>query len=454
MATAEDNELLTRVGPGTPMGQLLRRYWIPAAMSSEVAEPGGQPLRVRLLGENLIAYRGVDGKPALVDEACPHRGASLYFARNEEGPDGGCGLRCVYHGWQFAADGTCLDMPSVAPGSRFKERVRLPSYPVHESGGLLWAYMGPRETMTPFRNFGTDELAEGEAVVRKTITRCNWVQAMEANLDSSHTSWVHWFHGQEDIPDDGTDEPGYHSTQMLWRFWNHDRRPRLEVQDEWYGFRYTGLRTTPNGHTHSRVTCYVMPWAVLVATNPFGTRMSVHVPIDDYTTFNYAILNQKIVYPERFQGRQALLDPTPFRQVGDLFSSSGVIERDLTAENEYGFDRSMMGGVSFTGVPDFAAQDFMVTESMGPIVDRTKEHLTTSDLAISRMRAQLLSAARGLAAGIEPPALADGEGSRDFRTIRSAEKVLEEGEDWRRLGTDDDPVVQETLGLTAARRTQ
>ncbi|HEY1666228.1 MAG TPA: Rieske 2Fe-2S domain-containing protein, partial [Trebonia sp.] len=224
MLRAEENEILTRVGPGTLMGELLRRYWTPACLSAEIPAPGSPPVRVRLLGENLVAFRDTRGRAGLVQENCPHRGASLYFGRNEE-----ASLRCVYHGWAFDVDGKCVDMPSEpAP---FCEKVRIRAYPVHESGGIAWAYLGPRESMTPFRDFGTDGRDAGEFIAAKQLTTCNWVQAMEGNLDTSHISHLHQFEGIDDIPDDGSDKPGYPSNAMSWKFWRHDRAPRLEVDD-------------------------------------------------------------------------------------------------------------------------------------------------------------------------------------------------------------------------------
>ena len=280
MLKAEDNEILTRVGPGTLMGELLRRYWTPACLSAEIPEPGSPPARVRLLGENLVAFRDTRGRVGLVQENCPHRGASLYFGRNED-----ASLRCVYHGWAFDVDGNCVDMPSEpAP---FCEKVRMKSYPVHESGGIVWTYLGPRETMTPFRDFGTDGLADGEVMATKQHSTCNWVQAMEGNIDTSHISHLHQWDGIDDLPDDGSDKPGYPSNAMSWKFWRHDRAPRLEVDDTWYGYRYAGIRTTPNGNTHVRVTAYALPYATMVASIPFSVGCGMFVPIDDENCWRY-----------------------------------------------------------------------------------------------------------------------------------------------------------------------
>ncbi len=168
MLSREDNEILTRVGPGTPMGDLLRRYWIPACLSSEILEPDGAPVRVRLLGEDLVAFRDTSGQVGLIEEQCPHRGASLFYGRNEQ-----CGLRCTYHGWKFDVTGQCVDQRSEL--HPFAHRIKITSYPIRESGGIVWTYMGPVESMTPFRDFGTDSLPAELAGANKEVIYCNWV---------------------------------------------------------------------------------------------------------------------------------------------------------------------------------------------------------------------------------------------------------------------------------------
>src|ERR1700757_3510160 len=245
------------------MGDLLRRFWIPACLSTEIPEPDGAPVRVRLLGEDLVAFRDTNGAIGLIEERCAHRGASLFYGRNEE-----CGLRCTYHGWKFDVTGQCVDQRSEL--HPFSQKIKMTSYPVHESGGIVWTYMGPKETMTPFRDFDTDGRGADEFMATQQLTTCNWVQAMEGNLDTSHISHLHQWNGIDDIPDDGSDKPGYPSNAMSWKFWRHDRAPRLEVDDTWYGYRYAGLRTTPNGNTHVRVTAYVVPYTTLVASVPWN----------------------------------------------------------------------------------------------------------------------------------------------------------------------------------------
>jgi phthalate 4,5-dioxygenase len=429
---AEENEILTRVGPGTLMGELLRRYWTPACLTAEIPEPGSPPARVRLLGENLVAFRDTTGRVGLVQENCPHRGASLYFGRNED-----AAIRCVYHGWAFDVDGKCVDMPSEPVP--FCEKVKMRAYPVHESGGIVWTYMGPKETMTPFRDFGT-EGHDQEFRATKQLTACNWVQAMEGNLDTSHISHLHQFDGIDDIPDDGSDKPGYPSNAMSWKFWRYDRAPRLEVDDTWFGYRYAGIRTTPNGNTHVRVTAYAMPYATMVASIPFTSAQGLFIPVDDENCYRYMIMPKERNNPRNLGGAN-LFSVAPF-STPITGTTNGIIPRLHTMDNDFQLSHEARRDGNFSGVADFVSQDFMVTESMGPIYDRSQEQLGSTDRAITRMRHILLSAAKGLAEGKEPPAM-----TGDFLSIRGAEKILEPGEDWRLLGTDADPVVQEALGI-------
>jgi phthalate 4,5-dioxygenase len=436
--SSEDNRILTEVGPGTPMGNLLRRYWTPACLSSELPERETS-LRVRLLGEDLVAYRDTNGEIGLLDEHCPHRGASLYYGRNEE-----CGLRCVYHGWKFDLTGQCVDMPNE-PRS-FAPSIKVTAYPTHESGGIVWTYMGPADTMTPFRDFGSDSLPESEVHASKILTHCNWVQTLDGNIDTAHASFLHQFNAIEEAAEDDTDRPGYPSIRTSVRIKRFGGSPRLEVHDDWYGFRYAGLRPTPKGHLHARISTYILPYATQIATIPFATRQLLVVPIDDYSAWRYNYITQdpRLENPGHVSdGSSRTVKGNPYVRYG---SGDGVQERLFTEENEYGIDRSVQRdkgpGGTFSGIPDHGSQDYMVTETMGPVYDRTKEHLGTTDLAVVRFHSLLLRAAQDLADGKEPPAVA---ADLDYRGIRAAEKILADGEDWRLLGTNDDPIVQEAI---------
>lgn len=439
MLSAQDNEILTRVGPGTPMGDVFRRYWIPACLSSEIAEPDGPPVRVRLLCEDLVAFRDTDGKVGLIEERCAHRGASLFYGRNEE-----CGLRCTYHGWKFDVTGQCTDQRSEL--HPFAQKIKLKSYPVRESGGIVWTYLGPAETMTPFRDFGTESLPADATAANKEQIFCNWVQSMDGDMDTAHISNLHQFDAIDDVPDDGTDKPGYPSNFMSMKFWRHDPRSSIEVDDAWHGFRYAGLRTTPNGYRHVRVTAWIFPSSTIIAAIPFSTRLIFVVPSDDTTTLRYNFTTQPLANPRGLGGAPFFTyEKYPF----EMLPPNGVIDRTYTRENDYQIDRFAQRGLSYSGIADFRSQDAMATETAGPVFDRTTEHLGSTDVALIRCHRQLLRAAKALAAA-DGDAAAAGlpalGGSGDFAVIRGAEKILAEGEDWRPLGTGDDPAVQEALG--------
>src|SRR6185437_788916 len=344
----EDNEMLTRVGPGTMMGDLLRRYWSPACLSSEIAEPDGPPLRVRLLGEDLVAFRDTAGSVGLIEESCPHRGASLFYGRNEE-----CGRRCTYHGWKFDVTGQCVDQRSeLRP---FSQRIKVRSYPVHESGGIVWALLsaplgGPAQTMTPFRDFGTESLPAPLAMANKEVIYCNWVQSMDGDLDTAHISNLHQFDAIDDVPDDGTDKPGYPSGFMSMKFWRHDPAAQIEVDDTWHGFRYAGIRTTPNGFKHVRVTSWIFPFADIIAQIPFSTRLIFVVPADDVTTYRYNFTSQPTANPRGYGGAPFFTyEKYPF----EMLPRDGVIPRPYSRDKDYNIDRFAQKGLSYSGIADF-----------------------------------------------------------------------------------------------------
>jgi phenylpropionate dioxygenase-like ring-hydroxylating dioxygenase large terminal subunit len=438
MLSQEENKTLTSVGPNTIMGKMLRRYWTPALLAVEVPEPDSPPVRIRLLGEDLVAFRDTEGKVGLFAQACPHRGASLFFGRNEED-----GLRCVYHGWKFDVTGACVDMPSEPAESNFKNKVRVRAYPTHESGGIIWAYMGPPETMPPFRDLGTEAIPAGQARAAKQLTRCNWIQALEGNIDTSHISWLHAYFDLFDTPDDGSDQPGYPTQAKSWYLWTQDRAPRLEVEDTEYGFKYAGIRTTPNGHTHVRVTAYIMPYQTIVAGMPIRSGGTTFVPRDDETCWRFTVTSGMLNRPFTYQADGVGGSPYKFPYGGPtgMGPMNGVIERRWLPENDYQIDRDTQKSTLFTGIENFVSQDLMATESMGPVYDRSQEHLGNTDKAIIRMRRLLLQTARDLEEkGIEPPAT---HPSPELSRVYSSEKILAPGEDWRTLGTSDDPMRRE-----------
>src|SRR5215211_7518290 len=237
MLSRQDNELLTQVGHGTPMGDVLRSYWLPVLFSDEL-EADGAPQRVRLLGEDLVAFRDTSGQPGLVVENCPHRGASLFFGRNEEE-----GLRCVYHGWKFNTDGTCVDMPNEPPESNFKHKVRVTAYPCVERGGIIWTYMGGKDTPPPMPNIEPNMLPDGEYNIQIYQRECNWMQALEGDIDTCHTGFLHLGSpNAEDAP------PGTWARYAL-----SDRAPRYEVVTTEGGVMYAAYRPAEMDSLYYRI---------------------------------------------------------------------------------------------------------------------------------------------------------------------------------------------------------
>lgn len=425
MLSAEDNELITHVGPGTPMGDLMRQYWLPAMLSSELPQPDGDPVRVMLLGEKLIAFRDSAGRVGLLQNHCPHRGASLFFARNEEG-----GLRCPYHGWKFDACGQCVDMPNELPESRFKEKIAAVAYPCVERGGVVWAYLGPRGTPPPLpdlegNTFEGEQASGAGAIMRE----CNYLQALEGDLDTSHVGWLHW--GTLKVEDQSPDKFMYYTLK--------DKAPRYKVVDVDAGATYGAYRPGPPGFTYWRIANYLFPVFTMTPTNVLGLKTSARawVPMDDqHTLFFYM--------QSRGRGPAGADSSSPEPQAvslavgpGGVWGSEvmpnstdwfGRFRMFVNGANDYDVDRAKQRNMEeYSGVAGIHMQDQMVTESMGQIYDRRQEHLGTSDLMVIRTRQRLLQAARALDRdGVTPPGVDNPEAYR----LRAGGVYLPEGADW------------------------
>jgi hypothetical protein len=369
----------------------------------------------------------------------------LFFARNEE-----AGLRCVYHGWKFDLTGACVDMPSEPAESNFKTKVRALAYPTHESGGIVWTYMGPPEKQTPFRNLGSDDVPADRWRASKVISYCNWMQGLEGNVDTTHISYLHSGNppgNPRPFPEgDDTDRPGYPSLPMRGYIHRNVGDPELEVQDTWYGFRYAGIRPTPNGHLNVRVSDFIMPGYVYVP-QPYlpvgGDSCIMMVPRDDDSYWRWGIdMKPDVRDAQMDSGKYDVPTFGPGTRAG---LGGGIQARNQWADNDYLIDRSEQRSNSYSGIQGIAQQDMAVTESMGAIMDRTHEHLGASDKAIIRARRMLIDAARALANGVEPPAI---DPALPYHEIRSAERTIAVDDDWRLLGTEADPFVQE-LGAVA-----
>jgi nitrite reductase/ring-hydroxylating ferredoxin subunit len=287
MLSREDNELLCRVGRGTPMGELMRQYWMPAALSSELPERDGAPLRVRLLGEDLIAFRATSGAVGLVRNSCPHRGASLFYGRNEAD-----GLRCVYHGWKFDVAGRCVDMPNEPEESNFKQKVRAVAYPCVERAGLIWAYLGPRETPPPLPDLEPTLLPDSSIQIYQR--ECNWMQALEGDIDTCHTVFLHLGKVRADEA-----PPGTWAAYAL-----ADRAPRYAVSDMDFGVMYGAYRPAEASTDYWRIANFLFPFYAMVPTGVLGLEIRVRawVPMDDEHTL--AITVARGAQGTRNAGRQ------------------------------------------------------------------------------------------------------------------------------------------------------
>jgi phenylpropionate dioxygenase-like ring-hydroxylating dioxygenase large terminal subunit len=421
MLSREDNELLTRTGSGTAMGSLLRRYWIPVVGGGELA-PGGRVKRVQLLGERLIAYRTPDGSPGVIGEFCPHRGASLYFGRVEEQ-----GMRCVYHGWKFGLDGQCVDMPSEPPESSFAAKVCHTAYPCAERGGLVWTYMGPAAA-PPLPDLEWTLLPADHVLVSKRVQDCNWFQALEGGIDSSHISFLHapLDAGNAALARD-LDRASFGVGAAVQ---TGDRAPRFEVVDTDYGVLIGARRTRPDGQWYWRFTQFLMPFYTMPPTDLEERIVQSHiwVPMDDTHVINWMVTwhTERPLTAEEIrvhvEGRGSHVcdyrpaTPEPY----------GDVRTAARADNDYGMDWDTHRARMFCGIPGFGVQDQAIQESQGPIVDRTRERLGTSDTAIIQVRRRLLSAARALRErNAEPPGLDPAS-----MLVRSASAVLPPGADW------------------------
>jgi phthalate 4,5-dioxygenase oxygenase subunit len=400
MASASDIDILTRVGPGTPMGALMREYWVPAAMSSEVTVDG-PPLRLMLLGEKLIAFRDSSGRVGIFDHRCPHRCASLFFGRNEHD-----GLRCVYHGWKFDVAGNCVEQPNVPPQQAFPDKVKAKAYRVTERNGLIWAYMGTRAEAPPLPLLEAALLPQPEIMFVQR--ECNWLQAMEGDIDTSHFGFLHAGHvDPASLPEDSP-----------IRYTVMNRTPEYHVGETEWGTQYAAYRPADHGRTHWRFANFLFPFWTQQPQGDFGDHIHARawVPMDD-THLMFIFLSMK---------------PLPPRQFEYLPNGSGWLDRFLpepNAGNDYNIDREAQREMRlYAGIADIHLQDQMVTESMGPVVDHSMEHLAASDLMITRTRQRLIAALRAHRdEGILPPGIADPE---IYRRARSGQFLTEKGVGW------------------------
>jgi phthalate 4,5-dioxygenase len=425
MLTHADNDLLCRVEGDAPMGKLMRQHWIPACLSDEVAVPDGAPVRVRLLGEELVAFRDTRGRLGVIEEHCPHRRASLALGRNEE-----CGLRCLYHGWKIDVEGNIVDKPSephaCAPGPANRHL----AYPCREAGGFVWVWMGAPETM---REFEPPAWAPSPAIktsVVKIQVDCNWAQVLEGAIDSAHSSSLH----SSDMVPAQVASAG--ATSSEWLRPSTDKAPRLQLQRTDFGFRYVAIRRPiDNEETHDylRITLFVAPFTVLIPPNDRYNLAILNIAQDDtHTMFYFIAWSDKDGIDQeewrRFCGAQVGVDlDADFRRI-------------RTYANNYLQDRAAMQTGSHTGINGIPNQDIAMWETMGAIADRSRERLGASDVAIVQFRRIMVDAARKVRDG--GPAIGTSPQRVPQVKLSSFEGIVPKTTRWNTLG-----VAAEELAL-------
>ncbi|MBO9514521.1 MAG: aromatic ring-hydroxylating dioxygenase subunit alpha [Variovorax sp.] len=410
------SETLTRVGPGTRMGDLLRRYWVPAVMSSEIDEADGPQVRVQLLGEKLLAFRNTDGKACLISEFCSHRGVSLYFGRNEEN-----GIRCAYHGVKFDGDGKCVDVPSSPQSCA---RMHIKGYPCIERGGIVWAYMGPEGQQPSLPEVEWATLPPERVFVSKRLQYSSYLQAMEGGIDTAHVSYVHSFEVDGDPMHQGVKALDYIKA---------DGNVVFEIEKQTFGLSLCGRRNGEPDSYYWRITQWLFPWFTLIA--PFGDHAlggHIWVPIDDENCWAWSI-NWR---PDRALGAEERAAMQAGKGVHVDYEAPGSFVPRANRSNDYLMDRvAQREKRAYSGIFGFAAQDYSLQESMGPIQDHEAERLLPTDKGIVMARRMLHEAALGLEKGEAPPAL-DGSEQR----VRPAGVLLPKDQDplaWMRENLAD-----------------
>jgi phenylpropionate dioxygenase-like ring-hydroxylating dioxygenase large terminal subunit len=395
MLTLEENESLTRIGAGTPMGELYRRFWLPVLLAHELPAPDAPPVRVQILDERLVAFRDSSGRIGVLDARCPHRLANLFWGRNEEG-----GLRCAYHGWKYDVDGRCMDIPNAPEGASFKEKIEaFAAYPAREAGGLIWVYMGPKEAMPELPDLDLIRVPESHRYISKMFIGGNWLQGVEGDMDSSHVSFLH--SRVDGVPS------GLAALDRVQAAIFVDKTPTWDIRDTEYGIMLGAQRNGPDGTYYWRINQWLMPSFTMIAARPGNpVHFQVRVPSDD----EHQIYFRVVWHPSRPLSDEELrnaredgvnfpfVDPVTFLPMESM-------------ANDYLIDRESQRTSSFTGIKSIPAQDWAMQEEQGgPIFDRSLEHLVSADASIIAVRRRLLQTVRELQEGTEPSEPHSGSG--------------------------------------------
>ena len=415
MLSQEENDLLTRTGPGTPGGNLLRHYWQPVALAEELPA-NSAPLALRIMSEDLVLFRDDDGKLGLLGLHCSHRRADLSYGRVENG-----GLRCLYHGWLFDRHGNCLEQPCEAPGKSFCEKVRHPAYPCQERAGIIFAYMGSDEPPL-FPRYEPFLAPAGHLLVTKIFHECNYFQANEGNLDPSHVSYLH---RQANVPENLKRTVQGSDGKLPLALYETDVAPDIEAEETDYGVRIFALRKTEDARTFMRVTNFILPNMATIPGPMSGDGYNLywHVPIDDTHHWRYDIVFR----------RSAPMEEKDIRRNQEILDELTPDYRPKrNRANRYLQDREAMKTWSFSGMGRiFNVQDSAIVEGSGPIADRTQEFLGSSDRAIIAVRRQVLRAIRDVQAGREAPHVIRDAHVNRFAHLMVVSEVITDGSDWQ-----------------------
>ena len=401
MLNAADNDLLVQTGPGTGMGEYFRRFWQPVALSRELPQADGPPIRVKLLGEELLAFRDTQGRVGLIEPKCAHRGADLFFGRNED-----CGIRCIYHGWKYDVTGKCVELPNVPEGSNYHGKMRIKAYPTREFGDMVWAYLGPPERQPaelPQLEFGI--VPPTHRFVSKRLQQCNWAQSMEGALDTAHFSFLHM--PAPALAKNDTMTAAADERRIGWL--RNDPLPQFKILEHDVGFVIGGSRRAEADELYWRITQFMLPaHSVTPSAMPGETYYGyTWVPIDDESCWIYVYAwHPDQALPDEERARYAKGGFGQFAELGPGYLPL------RNRSNDYLIDRNEQKTRSFTGVRGIAEQDAMAQDSQGLIADRTREHLSPTDVGVVRFRRVMLDGVKALRAGSEPAAAQRPEGYR------------------------------------------
>ncbi len=432
MLSHADNERLVRVGPGTPMGELFRLYWLPFYLSKDLVADG-QPRRIKLLGEDLVAFRDTENRVGLIANACAHRGAPMMFGRNED-----CGIRCVYHGWKYDVTGAVTDMPAEPMTSRLRERVTIKAYPCRERNGVIWAYMGAAtDQLPPLPNMEWNLVPDAQVVLTMRVQECNWLQALEGEIDSAHAPILH-----------GRIDAGGSINSWLA---TKDLRPMLQCLRQDFGVSVAARRRLSEDLLYWRVNQFVMPFYTLVPPQSRFPDLSGHawVPMDDEHTmclmFSYHPSEPlpprtRAVFLEGHNGREsghasrhAYVEPNPTTPYADYWTK-------FSPASGFQFDYRSQQTTWFSGLPGLWVQDAACQAGVAPVYDRTREHLCSSDAGIVMARRMLLDSLDAHhARGIRPQGVDDP----DTFMVRAVSLKLPSDATWHEAGR---PFMRARLG--------